>query len=67
MEPGAVTSAPCESLMIDSLVSDSYKPTIGVAQLQEQSLPLSVCCCADAGPVKDDDLCTVQERSCRGP
>lgn len=26
---------------------------------------LSRRCCADAGPVKDDDFCTVQERRCR--
>lgn len=24
-------------------------------------------CCADTGPVKDDDFCTVQERRCRAP
>lgn len=28
---------------------------------------LSRCCCADTGPMKDDDFCTAQERRCRAP
>lgn len=39
-------------------------------RLLGQSLSLSVfsrCCCADAGPMRGDDVCTVQERRCGAP